>query len=452
MDAARFIGRRIKSVPFWIGLAVVVLVALLASRRLQQVQAAASETKAPVRARLPVKTMRAQRGVVRAWVHGQGTARAVRREYLLFESQGKITYVKPGTDGGELREGDRVRGPKGDEEHGELLAQLDDRDEVEDVKVAESELKQAMEQEVAARADLDRAKAQRELAESNLRRDTELAKKDALTPSQLDVTKAQAKESEAAVTAASAQVNVAMSAVAAARARIAQSQVALDRTRLYAPIDGIVAYLNIKKGQYHAPDFVRSDSEEALLKTIPMLVIDPSQYEIGLEIPSFEGALVKEGQAAHILLSDDLSAAAVSGTVEKGIDRDGVLMGKVFAVNPAVSPGGRATQLKVRTVSAAERLRDGMFVTCWIVVHEANDVVTVPYGALIYRNQKSYTFVVDPKTNTVDRREVHSGVEDINGVEVLAGIAEGEMVVTEGRHRLTNGAMVEIVGSVEEAK
>ncbi|MFH1243718.1 MAG: hypothetical protein V1689_15365, partial [Pseudomonadota bacterium] len=55
------------------------------------------EEKASVRVTerlpLPVRCVRAERGPIQAFVFGEGTARAVRRDFLTFEDQGKVTYV-----------------------------------------------------------------------------------------------------------------------------------------------------------------------------------------------------------------------------------------------------------------------------------------------------------------------------------------------------------------------
>jgi len=431
---------------------VIALAALgaITAARLRQVRTSSAAPVKKEQRPLAVKTVRLAKGPIRAWVYGKGTARAVRREYLVFESQGKVTYVKPGPGNRDLREGDPVRGPKPGKTQGELLAQLDDRDEVEDVKVAQAELKQAEEQLLAAKADLERAKAQLELAESNLRRDQKLQEKSAITPAQFDVTQAKAKEAVAAAKATQAQLNVAASAVAAAEARAKQAEVAQERTKLFAPIDGIIAYLNIKKGYYVTPQSVREDSEEALLTTIPMVVIDPSEYEITMEIPSFDGSLVRPGQAAFILRGEDLTAAALSGGSQATAVERAKVFGQVFSVNPAVNPGGRSIQIKVRTTKGAEAIRDGMFVTCWIIVDEKTDAITVPYNGLIFRDQQTYAFVANTRTGAAERREVRTGIDGFRGTEVLEGLKEGELVVTEGRHRLVTGAAVEVIEEAQQ--
>jgi len=55
---------------------------------------------------LGVRCIRTVRGPIHALVFGEGTARAVRREFLTFEHPGKVTYVKANQDGRPISEGD----------------------------------------------------------------------------------------------------------------------------------------------------------------------------------------------------------------------------------------------------------------------------------------------------------------------------------------------------------
>ena len=118
-----------------------------------------------------------------------------------------------------------------------------------------------------------------------------------------------------------------------------QAQLPMERSSVYAPFDGILTYVNIQKGDYFAPNLVNSSSEEALLKTIPMVVIDPTQFEITMELPYFDGALVRPGQPAIIMTSADVVPATED--LQPGASlRKGTIPGTVFSVSPAISPGG----------------------------------------------------------------------------------------------------------------
>jgi multidrug efflux pump subunit AcrA (membrane-fusion protein) len=114
----------------------------------------------------------------------------------------------------------------------------------------------------------------------------------------------------------------------------------------------------------------------------------------------------------------------------------------VYSVSPSISPGRRSIQVKIRTDGD---LRDGMFVTVTIVVQEKEDVLTLPINSMIFRQNTAYTFVVDPETKLVTKRQIVGGIGSIQQQEVLEGVEEGELVVTDGRYRLIEGMKVEIL-------
>jgi len=452
------------------------IVVWLSVRRLDAL-AQASRKEEVASAPLTVHAVVVRKGTIRSWVFGQGTARTVRREYLTFQSEGIVRFVKKGPGGRELREGDPVRGPADGEVHGELLARLDDRDQVADVSVAQASMHDAEVQIVVvqtelerAGADLVRAKAERASAETDhnlakvqLKRHKDMLKADAVTQSEFDRAQATALNAAARVQAAEAgiraaevalkrekaRITAAEAAKDSALARLNQANVSLERTRLFAPIDGVIAYLNVKEGRLFSPTHISTDSEEAVLNTVPMVIIDPREYEIAIEVPEFDGLKIKPDQSAFILLGEDQTGAALKGMDEKARQKRFSVQGKVFSVNPALNPGGRSVQIKIRTTHGAERLRDGMFVTCWIVGEEKPDAKILPYNALITRDKDMFVFVADETGQKAEPRKVELGLLGLDGVEAVSGVEEGERVITDGRYQLTSGAPIEILETTQ---
>jgi RND family efflux transporter MFP subunit len=413
-----------------------------------------AEEKSSLRNRVPeplgVRCIRAVRGPIHALVFGEGTARAVRREFLTFEHPGKVTYVKVNKDGHPLSEGDRVNGPQSRQQLGELLASVDKRQHVEELKVAGSGLVESKQQVEVARAQIAQAEAQQNLAKENYKRKEKLYEVRAISKYELDVARTNLKSADTEVQSARARLESALSSVAAAEARINQARLPMERSSIYAPFDGILTYVNIKQGDYFAANLVDLSSEEALLRTIPMVVIDPGQFEATLELPYFEGVLVKPGQPALVMTSPHMSPP-----IELDADTplpEGVVRAQVFSVNPAVSPGGRSIQVKVRTEKNPQGIRDGMFVMCWIVVNEKSDAIVVPFDVFIYRQNKPYVFKVDEANGKVKQLEVMEGISGLSSQEILQGVNEGDLLVRDGRHRLSNGAPVDVIEIVGEEK
>ncbi len=426
-------------------LALLVLgVSALAMKRVEDHTQKEANLKSEKPLPLSVRCIRAVSGPIQALVFGEGTARAVRREFLTFEHQGKITYVKLNEDGQTVRAGDRVQGPQKGGGLGEILASLDKREHLEQLNVTGSNLVESEQQVNIARSHISEAEAQLQLAEDHLKRHEKLYQVKAISKYELDVARTRAKTARAAVTSAKARLGAAQSGVKASQARMKQARLPMERTSIYAPFDGILTFVNINKGDYFAPNLINSSSEEALLKTIPMVVIDPTQFEVTMELPYFEGTLVRPEQSAIIITAADMTPSPEDLQPGKPL-KEGAMRGTVFSVSPAISPGGRAIQIKIRTEKGPQNIRDGMFVTCWIVVTEKADAVVVPYDVFVYRNNKPYVFVVNPTEGRVEQRQVVEGIAGLSTEEILEGVQEGELLVNDGRHRLSNGAPVTVI-------
>ena len=430
---------------------------------------------------LTVRTVAAEEGSIQAWVSSEGTVQAVRFKHLAFDVDGDITYVVD-RDGRNLREGDAVS-------QGELLAQIDDRDLQANLNQAEASVNEAMRQRGAqaasvaqaesqvaqARASVSQAEAQlgqarsaRNLAQTELQRYQTLYGQGAISASDLDnrrntVTdadaqiqvaqgqvssaRAQVDTAQAQVSAAQQQLSAVDSQIATARSRVAQAEVALEGTRLYAPFDGIVAYFNIRENEYYSVQAVSSQTGnyQELLNRVPIVVIDPNQFEVTADLSTSAGNRVRPGQ--NTLVTSGVAEVADRGDRGNSLSDRAQARGEVYAVNPAVSPGNRSIQMVSRITSGVANLQHGGSVTLWIAADEKDDAVVAPLNAVVFRNQQPYVFVVDEETGTVEQRQVELGVEGLDQREILSGVEPGEQLVTEGQNGLVDGAKVKISSS-----
>ena len=449
-----------------------------------------------VKASLPVRAIRAKLNPIEAWVFSNGEVSAVRFKHLTFQTAGTITYLKK-IGGRDLREGDLVRG-------GELLSRIDQRKLNADVTVAAAHQMEArkgitnaladLQQSQAAleaekanlaqteqnlakvKSDLNKTKTNRDFAKTDFIRYQELVAEGAMQEREMEVRETNYKAAESDVSAAQAGVKLAESQVRAAQARVkaaqgqllaAQTQVEtaqsnlrsasarldksnviLEDTVLTAPFDGVVAYLNIREGDYWSPQVVRTNNYQEVVESVPIVIVDPNKLEVNLELPTFDGAKVRPGQTAYIVRDEDLSLASVRGLTNENLVKLAKAKGKVFAVNPAVTPGGRAVNARIRISEGKENLKVGERVSAWIAVNFNPQAVVVPRGSLVIRDRQAYAFVVNEVDNTVEERRVELGIQGLAYQEIKAGVREGELVVTEGKNRLVDRSPVQLVGSI----
>jgi RND family efflux transporter MFP subunit len=458
-------------IPLLAGILVVGGLGWVALMRPSKQQSPEKADTTALRAKLPVRVVRTRTEPIQNFVSSDGFVSAVRGKHLTFEVPGTITHIKK-VNGRELREGDFVRG-------GELLAQVDDRKLVADIAQANAGRIEAETQRLAAVANLEEAKAQLEQAKANLRKaqsEREFAKTDlrryqelfeagVKSASDRDVrqssfqnadagvaaAQAQVKAAEDRVKATQAQVVTAESGIDSASARFDRANVTLEDTIIKAPFDGQIAHLNIREGDYWTPQRIQiGNSYQTVVDSVPIILIDPKEFEVIVELPAFNGTLVRPGQSAYIVLDQDLSAASVSGMTQAELFRLARSRGSVFSVSPSVTPGGRAVEAKVRIKEGAKNLRNGARVSVWIAVEENQNALVAPLNAFVFRDQKPHVFVVNPQKRIVEQRQIEMGIEGISMREIRSGVKPGELLVTDGQNRLVNGTPVEIVKILKE--
>ncbi|MEM9155343.1 MAG: TolC family protein [Cyanobacteria bacterium P01_F01_bin.33] len=405
-------------------------------------------------ARLPVRVVRAQAGVAQGWVFDEGSIFPVQRRVLNFQANGDVTFVAK-VNGVELREGDRVS-------RGQLLASIDDRRQTSsietneaDIQVSENQLSQSEADLLKVEASLGSAESDLELAKTELRRYQELFDQGAVSESDRDVYQNRVVGAEATLEAAKQDVRAAEdgvrsaeAAIVSARARLNQSSVDLEDTKLVSPLDGVVAYINIREGEYWSSQYLNTSSAQSTIETAPIVVMNPQSFEVELEIQADEANNIRPGQRAYVVLEEEVSAAQATGVVGRDLlelAQERGSAGSVFAVSPSQTPGSRGVEVTIRDFDRTDSLKIGGRAYVWIEVARRNNAVLIPLGALLPRDRQFFAFVVDEAEGTVQRRPVTQGIEGLSGVEIISGVQPGELVVIEGQNRLVEGTPVEIV-------
>ncbi|MEM6502582.1 MAG: multidrug transporter [Cyanobacteria bacterium P01_C01_bin.89] len=404
--------------------------------------------------RLAVRVVTAERGLAEQWLFDEGVVWPVNRRVLNFQADGDITYVA-NINGIPLREGDRVA-------RGQLLATIDSRRQASQITTANADIQVAVNQRRQSQASLRKrqaaiakAESDLELARSELRRNQELFEQGVISASEIDVKRNQVDQAQAALTTAKQdlrtsleEVKSADAQVTAARARLTQDAVDFEDTRLVSPINGIVAYINIRKGEYWSTRYLDTSSAQRVTETAPIVLMDANSFEAVLEVQSVAAEAIRPGQQVYAVLEDEVSSAQAAGVQQAGLlklAQQRGSIGRIFSVSPSQSPGDRGTRVSIRGFQQPERLKVGGRVYAWVSTASKPGAVMVPLGALLVRDQNHFAFVLNPADGTVERRQVQLGIEGLSGVEILSGINPGEQVVIEGQNRLVDGTPVQVI-------
>ena len=234
---------------------------------------------------------------------------------------------------------------------------------------------------ISARADLESAEAQLQIAEGRLQ--------DAME-----------------------EVRNRQAVLAQRRSEVAIARQQLDDTTLKSPIDGVVRERHAFAGEYRAAG------------TPVVTVVRQHPLRLQLAVPERAAANVRVGQVVRVTVEGDAEA----------------YRGRVARLSPAITEGNRTLAIEAEVPNEAGRLRPGMFARADIVTDEALSIV-VPHAALVVFAGVEKVLVV--KDNKVIEQRVRSGRRVGDRVEILEGVAPGDVVITTPGG-LAEGAVVRV--------
>lgn len=151
-----------------------------------------------------------------------------------------------------------------------------------------------------------------------------------------------------------------------------------------------------------------------------MRIVDRSTLWLDVQVYEQDYPLVRLGQSVTATVD------AVPGET---------FAGKIIFIHPLVDPTTRTVRVRIELPNADLRLRPGMYATATILGTLADDAVLVPREAVIDTGTRAITFI-SAGDGRFEPRELKLGVGGGGVVQVLAGLAPGETVVTSGQFLL----------------
>jgi len=117
--------------------------------------------------------------------------------------------------------------------------------------------------------------------------------------------------------------------------------------------------------------------------------------------------------------------------------------GKLLAIDSQVDSTTGQVKLKATFDNKDYALFPGEFVNAHLLVDTLKKVVLVPTGAVQQGPDSTFVYVVK-SDNTVEVRKVTPGPSEGDVASIADGLNAGEVVVTDGVDKLTDGAKVEV--------
>jgi HlyD family secretion protein len=288
---------------------------------------------------------------------------------------------------------------------------------------AQITLDQYVNQERVAKAALDSAQEQLKIAREGGREASIRNAETAVSRAQWQVRLAKSNRAQNQVR--EDDVKAARAAVAQAKATIQQNEAAVTLARqsvinaaIRSPIDGVISERLTEPGQQAAPG-------GAVLR---LVALDTVFFEA--KVPETDIATIQAGMPV------DVKVDAYPGRSFKG---------KVARIYPTGSTASRTFNVRVEIPNGGKLLRPGLFARGQVIAGQWPGIV-ISKDALVAGDTGFAVFVATPDGKAV-RRNIKTGVETDQTVEVLSGVREGEMVVIAGQGTLKDGSKIDVKNS-----
>lgn len=122
---------------------------------------------------------------------------------------------------------------------------------------------------------------------------------------------------------------------------------------------------------------------------------------------------------------------------------DDTLRGEISELSPAISTETRTFKGKILIDNDRLKLRPGMFVKADIVVDQADSAIIIPKDVVLSRRNRKYVYIVE--RNTAILRDIQTGLEDEDNVEVIEGLKENDNLIIRGYETLRENSRVKVL-------
>jgi HlyD family secretion protein len=326
-----------------------------------------------------------------------------------------------------------------------------------------------------ANAQLGALEATLQQAKTNYDRQKKLLDEKIISRSEFEQAEQAYKSAQANYNAAKAGIKGNIASIEGAKASLNKASKDMARATIIAPMSGVVSLLNVKKGE-------RVAGNSLSIGTEMMRIADLASIVAQVDVPENDIPKVKFGDTAIVTVE------AFGNRKFKGI---------VFKIaNPSTATGATTSSTDVTNYKVHVRLlpetyadliakgrpfpfRPNMTATADIQTRTVKDGLSVPLAAVTTRDKKGdvvgkkddakssnnandqqkntssendvdeVVFVLQADSINVKKVKVKVDVQDLNNIQIVSGLKEGEMVITGPynllKEKLKEGDKVKVV-------
>lgn len=233
--------------------------------------------------------------------------------------------------------------------------------------------------------------------------------------------------------------------VESAEAGLTQARENLRKTTIFAPTSGIISQLNIKKGE-------RVVGTAQMAGTDILTIADMSRIEVQVDVSETDIAKVQIGDSTNVV-ADAYRNRKFKGIVSK-ISVSSTKTGAQlttdqvtnYTVHILILPESYADLTAIQQKGKFP-FKPGMSASVEIQTRKERNVLSVPVNAVTTRDMpdsvkekmkasgdesdiRQVVFVYNEKDKTVAVRDVKTGIQDNESIQITEGLKDGEQVVS----------------------
>lgn len=233
-----------------------------------------------------------------------------------------------------------------------------------------------------------------------------------------DAAQAKLEQARAMESSARRKLEAADAMMAQSRAVLNTASVVRDYVTLVAPTSGYVVKRLVAPGVLVQPGM-------ALMK-----IAQIDRVRLQANVGEKDVASIRVGSPVAITTTN---SARAPGTA------------RVTSVFPFVDQGPRTAVVEAIVENAGRRFLPGQYVTMQFVTSEKPDALAVPAGAVSRMSGRAKVWVA--RDGRAEPRDVATGLQNADRVEVTSGLTGNERVVVRGQEGLHAGARIAEVGA-----
>ena len=173
-----------------------------------------------------------------------------------------------------------------------------------------------------------------------------------------------------------------------------QMQKQIDNATVKAPVSGTITYVGVKPGDtYMGATIVTIDNTEAFIINSEVGEYDIPDVRVGMDVKIKTDATrdeILEGKVTYVALSSTGTETASSASSSSSFGSLSSLASTFTSMTSGVASTNAKYKVKIDINTPSDRLRVGMNAKASIITDKKESVLTVPYEAVIKREDNSH--------------------------------------------------------------